>query len=76
MRIVAAMQNGELDPSIAMQLLGQGVTATAPKGDASDPNNAKKRPMDTSGGREGESEQQGEDIEVFLQEAKRVKQDA
>lgn len=71
LRIVAMMQNGELDPAIAMQLLGQGMTAAAPEGDASDPKNDKKRPLDTTGESHNPSDVQ--DIDGFLQEAKKVK---
>lgn len=71
---MAMMQNGELDPAIAMQLLGRGMTAAAPEGDTSDPKNDKKRPLDTTG--ESHDPSDVHDIDGFLQEAKKVKLDA
>ena len=73
---MAMMQNGELDPAIAMQLLGQGMTAAAPKGDASDPQNGKKRPLDAVGQGESQEPDGDQEIDAFLKEAKRVRLDA
>ena len=76
LRIVAMMQNGELDPAIAMQLLGQGMTAAAPKGDASDPQNGKKRPLHAVGEGESQEPDGDQEIDAFLKEAKKVRLDA
>lgn len=70
-RIVAMYQKGDLDPAVAMQLLGQAHTAKKSTSDTE--GDSKKRPLEDH---DATGEGDGPSLDDILQQAKRAKNDS